>query len=144
MNGRRSRGPLALAACTLVLGACEGPNLFTGPATAGGDDAAPVVLTLDVPEFVRSNEVLDVNVEASSAEGITELDVTVVEGVVQQRTLTFDPPRLNLTASTSFQMPSALTRTSITVRVEVQDRLGARSDPKEVQIPVVQDDGTTI
>lgn len=143
MNGRRSRGPLALVACALVVGACEGPNLFTGPGTSGGEDEAPVVLTLDVPEFVRPNDVLDVGVEASSVQGITQLDVTVVEGVVQQRTLTFDPPRLNLSASTSFQMPSPLTRTSITVRVEVQDRLGARSEPKEVQIPVVQDRATT-
>ena len=144
MNGRRSRGPLALVACALVLGACEGENFFTGPGTVGADDEAPVVLTLEVPEFVRPNDVLNVDVEASSAEGITALDVTVVEGVVQQRSLSFDPPRLNLNATTSFQMPPALTRTSVTVRVEVQDRLGARSEPREVQIPVVQNGGATI
>lgn len=143
MTTRMSRGPLALAACALVLGACEGPNLFTGPAPAGDDDAAPVVLALDVPEFVRPNDVLDVEVNASAAEGIIALDVRVVEGVVQQRTLTFDPPRVSLNAFTQFQLPRSLTRTSITVRVEVEDRLGARSEPVEVEIPVVHDDGAT-
>lgn len=138
-----SRGLPALLASALVLGACEGPNLFTGPAPAGGDDEVPVVLALDVPEFVRPNDVLDVEVDASAAEGITALDVTVVEGVVQQRTLTFDPPRVNLNAFTQFQLPRSLTRTSILVRVEVEDRLGRRSEPMEVSIPVVQDDGPT-
>lgn len=134
------RGLLALGACALVASACEGPNLFTGPATAAGDEQVPVVLALEVPEFVRPNGVLDVEVQAVSAEGITALDVTVVEGVVQQRTLTYDPPRGSLSAFTQFQMPPTLTRTSVTVRVEVEDRRGARSEPMEVEVPVVQDD----
>ena len=142
MNMRNNRGALALMAATLALGACDGVNLFTSPGSAGGDDEAPVILTLDVPDFVRPNDVLDVDVDAASTEGITALDVTVVEGVVQQRTLTFDPPRLNLSARAQFQLPATLTRTSITVRVEVEDRLGARSEPREVDIPVVQNDGT--
>ena len=142
MRKPMSRGLPALLATTLVLGACEGPNLFTGPASAGNEDQVPVVLAVEVPEFVRPNDVVDIEVEAASIEGITSLDVTVVEGVVQQRTLTYDPPRASLSAFTQFQLPASLTRTSITVRVEVEDRLGARSEPVQVEIPVVQDDGT--
>lgn len=144
MNTRMSGSRLALAACALVLAGCEGENLFTGPAPAtGGGGDVPVVLSLEVPEFVRANDVLNVEVEATSAEGITTLDVTVEEGVVQRRRLTYNPPRVTVSAFAQFQLPPSLTRTSILVRVEVEDRLGARSEPVEVEIPVVQSgDGT--
>ncbi|MBW3552018.1 MAG: hypothetical protein KY466_00840 [Gemmatimonadetes bacterium] len=145
MNTRMIGSRLALAACAMVLAGCEGENLFTGPApaTGGGGADVPVVLSLDVPDFVRENDVLRVEVEATSAEGITVLDVTVEEGVVQRRRLTFNPPRVTLNAFAQFQLPPSLTRTSIVVRVEVEDRLGSRSEPVEVEIPVVQTGGGT-
>ena len=133
----------AVAAGIFALGACGGTNLFTEPGLGNGgeEEAPPTVVAVTVPDFVRPNEVLRVQIEATAPEGIAAVDVTLVEAVVRERTLVVDPPDPEIDVITEFQLPSPLSRESVLVRVEVEDALGERSEVFEVEIPVVQDDG---
>lgn len=136
---RNTARTVLVAACALGIGACEGPNLFTGPATTVAE--GPVVLALIVPESVRPNEVLEVEIQAAGPRGIRAVDVTLIEDAVRERTLTIDPPELDVSRIAEFQLPATITRSVVVVRVEVEDERGFRSDPREVEIPVIQDDG---
>lgn len=132
---------LFCASGALALAGCEGPNLFTGPGLGGDDDDPPRVVAVDVPEFVRPNDVLRVEIRAVAPAGITQVDVTLVESVVRERTLEVDPPDPDVEVLTEFQLPSPLVRESVLVQVEVQDADDVRSETFEVEVPVVQDDG---
>ena len=144
MRRRMMGRSLPLVILAIAVGACEGPNLFTGPAagTDGEGSDPPVVLELRAPEFVRPGGVLEVEIEALGAEGISAVDVTLVETVVRERTLVIDPPETDVDTFTEFLLPERLTLESVLVRVEVEDQLGFRSAPVEVVIPVLQDGET--
>lgn len=130
----------AFVAAMLTLAGCEGPNLFTGPATVA--DRAPVVDSVIVPESVRAGTILHVQVHASSSAGITSVDVTLIEDAVRERTMVIDPPDTDVRVATEFQLPQTLVRETLLVQVDVQDRLGAMSETFEVQVPVVTEDPT--
>ena len=137
MRRRAIRSTLAVVACALTVGACDEHNRFTGP--VGEREEGPTILAVLVPETVRPNEVLDIQIQAVAVEGIATVDVRLVESVVRDRTLTFDPPETELDTFTEFQLPPTLTQETILVRVQVADRLGTRSEPVEAEILVVQD-----
>lgn len=128
----------ALGAAVLLLAGCEGENRFTGPGTV--EPEGPVVDAVIVPESVEAGTILEVEIRASSSEGITAVDVTLIEDAIRERTLTVDPPDTDLTVFTEFQLPQTLARETVEVQVEVQDRLGARSETFAVEIPVTPAD----
>ena len=114
---------------------CEGDNLFTFPGSS--DPEVPEVLAVVVPEEVHPGDVLEIEISAVSEQGITLVDVTLIEDVVRERTLTIDPPETDVSAFTEFQLPTTLGQETVVVQVEVQDQTGARSEPFEVEIPVL-------
>lgn len=138
MKSRRGTGLAAVLAGTLALAACEGANWFTGPGT-GGDNSAPIVVAVVVPDFVRPGELLEIEIEAEGSQGITAVDVTLVEAVTRERTLSFDPPQPSVNTVAEFRLPTPLARPSVLVQVQAQDRLGGQSQRFEVEIPVQQD-----
>lgn len=130
---------LAAAALLLGVAACDGSNLFTAPSTGNSD--IPTVVAVTVPDVVRPSDILEIEVVAISEAGVTSVDVTVLEDVVRERTLTIDPPETDVSVFTEFQLPATLAQEVIVVRVEVEDQSGARSEPFEVEIPVLPDEG---
>lgn len=126
---------MILLAAAIGVAACEGDNLFTGPGSADSD--VPLVLSVVVPEEVHPGDVLEIEISAVSEAGITLVDVTLIEDVVRERTLTIDPPETDVNAFTEFQLPTTLGQETVVVQVEVQDQTGARSEPFEVEIPVL-------
>lgn len=135
MTNLTAGSSLALLVAAVGLAACEGDNLFTFPGSS--DPEVPEVLAVVVPEEVHPGDVLDIEISAVSEEGVTLVDVTLIEDVVRERTLTIDPPETEVSAFTEFQLPATLARETILVQVEVQDLTGARSEPFEVEIPVL-------
>jgi hypothetical protein len=135
MQNLTVKSSLALLVAAVGVAACEGDNMFTGPGSADPD--VPQVLAVVVPEEVRPGDVLDVEISAASEDGIILVEVTLIEDIVRERTLAINPPETDLAAFTEFQLPSTLAQETVVVQVEVQDLSGARSEPFEVEIPVL-------
>lgn len=134
MTSLQSRALLTIGLCAAALAGCGDGGRLVG--TAPGP---PQILELTVPSSIRANEILDIGFRATSDVGITSAEVSAVSDVVQDTTLRFDPAETSLDGFTQFRMPPTITRLAVRVRVVVEDRRGARSDPVEVDVPVVAD-----
>lgn len=133
------RRPFLVTGLALAVAGCDPSSLLVGGGSTVGD--APTVISVVVPETVRPNGILEVEINAAGVDGITSVEVTLVEDVVRERTLTIDPPETELNEFTEFQLPATITRGSVLVRVEVEDQRGRRSDPVEVEVAVIRDFG---
>lgn len=121
-------------AAVVTLASCEGENLFPGPGT--GNEDAPEILLITANETVAAGGLLTVNVSGTSTVGVSEMEIDLSRGVVQDTTRVFDPPEEDFTSSTQFTMPQNLTQQTVRIRVILRDRFGAESDPEELEVPV--------
>ncbi|HUE77584.1 MAG TPA: hypothetical protein VMM83_06555 [Longimicrobiales bacterium] len=136
-----NRTLLTVAACVGALAACGDAGPFSGLVGDGNSDP-PEVLELNVPESVTPNDILRVQVVAKSEAGIASMDIALAEGLRRDTTRVFDPPELDLDATTDFNVPgTVLPGTTINVTVTVTDRFEVESAAVAAEVLVVENDG---
>lgn len=126
--------PLALA---VVLGACEGSNLFGDDGSAIG---APVV-TLEAPDTAATGELVDLKIEATSERRVASIDVRFRGAMQRDTSILVAPPRSKVKEVFTFQVSEDAVARPLIVLVTARDEAGSVGEEVADTIYVVDRTG---
>lgn len=130
-EGPRRFGPLsrwqgaALALLTgaLVIGACEGDNLWSG----NSESAQPKVVGIVAPSPVYPGDTIQVQVSAYGSRQIASIQLSLGGAVTRDTSVTIASPSASVVASVSLALPNFFTDTLLLIRAVAYDKTGAAS-----------------
>jgi hypothetical protein len=130
-GGRMLPRAAGVLAAVLLIGACEGSNLFEGSVTG----ESPEITTLAVPGSVSSGESFSVQVTGRAPRGVRFIEVRVSGAATDSIRDVFDGN--NLTEFTSVDViPTLAAGSQVLVEAYVQDSNGRNSPVREATVIV--------
>jgi hypothetical protein len=119
------------AAAVIALGsmaACDGDNMFSGPAPAF-QTGPPAIVGVDVPQTVTEGSFVDIRVRAVAPAGLAQLTVRLRGAVTEDIVESFSPARTDTaTVDVGRRIPAPSPDTILTVHVIATDALGRSTD----------------
>jgi hypothetical protein len=133
-RSRRLRHAFAgILAVALVIGACEGDNLFSGDSEA----SRPRITSISLPQLARAGDTLTVTVGAFAPRLVSTISLALSGAVTRDTTITIDPATQTASGNFKLLLPGLLTDTLITVRLIARDKVGASSEVLTRTLPTV-------
>ncbi|MBI4408367.1 MAG: hypothetical protein HY561_01585 [Gemmatimonadetes bacterium] len=127
---RRVRTGRPVLACLLssivLLGACEGDNLFGGREDGGG--GAPQVTSLTVPDSIRGGDVLDIRITAAAPLKVAKFTVAFRRALLKDTTVTVATPLTEVTQDVSIIVPDTARDSLLVINVTATDQVGKVSE----------------
>ncbi len=129
---RRRLAPAAVAAGAVLLGACNGDNLFRLAVSA----SAPEITAMTVPESAAAGATFTVHVEATGSRPIVALNIVLSSAVQKNIPVAIDPAATGLTQDVLVGLPGAVADSILVVTATVTDTTGAVSEAVTRQVRI--------
>ncbi len=112
-----------LFAGLVLVGACEGDNLFSGDVT----ELKPRIVNLSLPPAAFAGSSVNVRVDAQAGRGVAQIVVALRGALSKDTTVTINPSQQRVSKVVSFAVPLALSDTVLLVGASVIDEAGDQS-----------------
>lgn len=131
-DGLRRRSGSARTALLLIgavlLGACGGDNLFSGP-NAKLAQVPPVVTAIDAPAVVDEGASLEVKVRVFSTVGATRVDLKYRGAITEDKSFPVESRTDTASITAVINLPAEVQDSVLVIEATVTDRLDRTSDP---------------